>query len=102
MLLAWLAVLAMVIVPTVSRATTPLDLAQYRSDLCRSGDVAMPHDTLSACGLCVVAAAPLLPAAATVWRPPAAGAEPPAATGVPAQAVIRHHPAQARGPPALA
>jgi hypothetical protein len=62
--LALLAALTLALLPSVSRALSPLSPAQFMPDLCRSADSAPEHTvahSLTACGLCVVAAAPVLP-----------------------------------------
>jgi hypothetical protein len=100
--LAALAVLTLALVPSVSRALVPLSPAQFVADLCRSDDAAPAHDALMACGLCSVAATPLLLPAAV-----AAGVAPGAVTaglvGSPAVAPARMPRAtpQARAPPTL-
>jgi Protein of unknown function (DUF2946) len=108
--LAVLALLALGLVPSVSRALSPLAPAQFIADLCRGADdgTSQPGshggaDALLACGLCTLAAAPLLPPAA----PPVAlalrvGAESSVQEAAAPAVRLPHAPAQARAPPARA
>lgn len=61
-LLPWLAALALVLLPTFSRAVAPVDAAPFWTQLCGGGDAGTMHATLDACGHCGLAATPVLPA----------------------------------------
>lgn len=101
--LAWLAALALVLLPTLARALQPVVAAPTWVELCRSGDVPGLQHALQACGYCTLSSAPLLPPAtvaidaaatldATALPPPAAGRPVGPACGA----------AEARAPPRLA
>lgn len=99
--LALLAALALALMPSLSRARLPVDLAAGAAAVCRSDDGAPASQGMDRCGHCLLAATPWLPATATALDAP------PASRGMRALALPPGHPAgpvlaaaHARAPPA--
>jgi hypothetical protein len=100
-LLPWLALLALVVLPTLSRAQAPVDVPPIWAVLCGGGgETWTVHAALDACGHCSLAAAPLLPQAGGAVMPGRPGTRACAVSGCPA-AVPREPPGAAwpRAPP---